>query len=135
MDGQQSSSRASCVRSVGTAPAQDLCGNTLDMWLPVLWSEACGLCNAAWPGPCPGLGEGLGTLGDPGQLEAAGEAMLWEAGKGLPSIWPGNRRINIKNKHVLFVVQLGTPIILQFSKWKLSSFLTYTCFFIVSFKQ
>jgi len=88
-EGQQSSSNASWVRSVGTAPAQDLGGNTLDIWVPILWSEACGLCSAAWLGFCPGLtGDGLGTLGDPGQLEAAGEAILWEDGKGLPSIWP-----------------------------------------------
>ena len=88
-EGQQSNSRASWVRSVGTAPAHERWGSTLEIWVPALWSEACGLCNAACPGLCAGrAGDGLGTLGDPGQLEAAGEAMLCEDGNGLPSICP-----------------------------------------------
>lgn len=45
--------------------------------LPVLWSD-CGLCMMGWlPGDWPGLaGEGRGILGDPGQLDAAGDAIL-----------------------------------------------------------
>lgn len=112
-DGQQSDSSASWVRRVGTAPAHDLCGRTLDMWLPDLWSEDklpirqasdCGLWRAAWPGLCPGLaGDGRGTLGDPGQLEAAGEAMLCDEGNGLPSMWPASRKISL---HVIFFAEL-----------------------------
>lgn len=41
------------------------------------------------PGDCPGrAGEGLGTLGEPGQFDVAGEAMLCELGNGLPSVCP-----------------------------------------------
>lgn len=58
---------------------------------PGLWS-ACGLCRAECPvppGDCPGrAGEGRGMLGEPGQLDVAGEAMLWDEGNGLPSVCP-----------------------------------------------
>lgn len=56
-----------------------------------MWS-ACGLCINGWPpGEWPGrAGDGLGILGDPGQFEAAGEAILCDdEGKGLPSVCPG----------------------------------------------
>jgi len=29
-------------------------------------------------------------LGEPGQLDVAGEAMLWDEGNGLPSVCPGS---------------------------------------------
>lgn len=62
--------------------------------LPALWS-ACGLCIIGWPpGDCPGLaGEGRGILGEPGQLEAAGDAILCEDGNGLLSLCPKEKNI------------------------------------------
>lgn len=35
--------------------------------------------------------------GDAGQLEAAGEVMLWDDGNGLPSVWPVNQLLFRKN--------------------------------------
>ena len=44
-------------------------------------------------------------LGDPGQLDAAGEVILCEAGKGLPSVWPKQKQvIHLRNwKYFLWI--------------------------------
>ena len=65
-------SKASWVSKVGTAPAQERLAGILEMPTPTpepVTPKAPGLCSGLWPG----RGEGLGMLGEPGQLVLAGD--------------------------------------------------------------
>lgn len=97
--GRHSVPSASCVSTVGTAPAHDRAGRTRDKCGACTGKKqrnrrfrfghrtacscshslcGCNLCSVLWPG----LGDGRG-IGDPGQLDAAGDI----AANGLLSGW------------------------------------------------
>ena len=87
--GVHSASKASCVRIVGMAPAQDRCGRTRETDpIPTPLGLEPSPCGLRWLlEDCPGLaGDGRGIPGDPGQVLGAGEVILWD-GNGLCSMW------------------------------------------------